>query len=180
MIYTHKELKDMYGSDYQIQKAVNDKKIYKLESGIYSDSEKAHYLEILVKKYPNAIITSDTAYYYHNLTDVIPRKIYIATDRNAGRIKDERIIQSYPIDTYFHLGKTEIIYEGVKINIYDRERLLVDLIKNKNQTSYDYYKEIIENYRKIKDSLDIYKIQQYASTYSNGDKIMTMIQDEVY
>ena len=31
MIYTHKELKEKYGSDYQIQKAVKEGTIYKIE-----------------------------------------------------------------------------------------------------------------------------------------------------
>ena len=60
------------------------------------------------------------------------------------------------------------------------KEMLIELIKNKNNTPYDYYKEIINNYRKIKNELDVYKLQEYASVYSNGEKIITMIQDEVF
>lgn len=180
MVYTHKELKEKYGSDYQIQKAVKDGILYKIESGIYSDKQNNHYLEIFVKKYPNAIISGDSAYYYHNLTDVIPKKIFMTTERTSGRFNDERISQSYSIDNYFNLGKTNIEFEGVKINIYDKERMLVELIKNKKNISYDYYKEIIDNYRKVEDELDVYKLQEYANAYSNSEKIMATIQDEVY
>ncbi len=49
MVYTHKELKEKYGSDYQIQKAVKDGNLYKIESGIYSDKQNNHYLDIFVK-----------------------------------------------------------------------------------------------------------------------------------
>ena len=180
MVYTHKELKEKYGSDYQIQKAVKEGNLYKIESGIYSDTRNNHYLNIFVKKYPNAIISGDSAYYYHNLTDVIPKKIFMTTDRTSGRFKDEHIIQSYSTSSYFNLGKTSIEFEGVNINIYDKERMLVELIKNKNNTPYDYYKEIIDNYRKIKKELDVYKLQEYTDVYSHGEKIMTMIQDEVF
>ncbi len=180
MIYTHKELKEKYGSNYQIQKAVKDKLLYKIEPGIYSDKKNNHYLEIFMKKYPNAIISGDSAYYYHNLTDVIPKKIFMTTDRTSGRFKDTYIIQSCSTSNYYKLGKTNIEIEGVTINIYDKERMLVELIKNKNNTPYDYYKEIIDNYRKIKSELDIYKLHEYANVYSNGEKIMTMIQDEVF
>ena len=58
--------------------------------------------------------------------------------------------------------------------------MLIELIKNKNNISYDYYKEIIGNYRKIKNELDIYKLQEYTSVYFNGEKIMKIIQDEVF
>lgn len=180
MIYTHKELKEKYGSNYQIQKAVKDGCLYKIESGIYSDKQNNHYLDIFVKKYPNAIISGDSAYYYHNLTDVIPKKIFMTTDRTSGRFNDNRIIQSYSISNIFDLGKTNIEFEGINISIYDKERLLIELIKNKNTTPYDYYKEIINNYRKIKNELDVYKLQEYANVYSNGDKIMMLIQDEVF
>lgn len=180
MVYTHKELKKKYGSDYQINKAVKEGKLYKIESGIYSDKQNNHYLDIFVKKYPNAIISGDSAYYYHNLTDVIPKKIFMTTDRTSGRFNDDHIIQSYATTNYFNLGKTNIEFEGVNINIYDRERMLIELIKNRNNTPYDYYKEIINNYRKIKNELDVYKLQEYASVYSNGEKIITIIQDEVF
>jgi len=180
MIYNHRELKEKLGSDYQIKKAVRDGKLYKIEPGIYSDKQNSHYLDIFIKKYPNAIISGDSAYYYHNLTDVIPKKIFMTTDRRSGRFNDEHIIQSYSICNYFNLGKTSIEVEGIKIKIYDKERMLIELIKNKNNISYDYYKEIIGNYRKIKNELDIYKLQEYTSVYFNGEKIMKIIQDEVF
>ena len=180
MVYTHKELKEKYGSDYQIQKAVKDGNLYKIESGIYSDKQNNHYLDIFVKKYPNAIISGDSAYYYHNLTDVIPKKIFMTTDRTSGRFNDENIIQSYSTSDFFNLGKTNIEFEGVNINIYDKERMLIELVKNKNITPYDYYKEIINNYRNIKSEIDVYKLQEYAIVYSNGEKLMSIIQDEVF
>ena len=58
--------------------------------------------------------------------------------------------------------------------------MLIELVKNKNNTPYDYYKEIIDNYRNIKSELDVYKLQEYAFVYSNGEKLMSIIQDEVF
>ena len=34
----------------------------------------------------------DSAFYYYHLTDVIPNKVYLATDRNVRTIKDDKII----------------------------------------------------------------------------------------
>ncbi len=104
----------------------------------------------------------------------------MTTDRTSGRFNDEHIIQSYSTSDYFNLGKTNIEFEGVNINIYDKERMLIELVKNKNNTPYDYYKEIIDNYRNIKSKLDVYKLQEYAIVYSNGEKLMSIIQDEVF
>ena len=40
-------------------------------------------LEIIFKKYPNAILTGEYAFNCHNLTDVILEKYYIATKAKA-------------------------------------------------------------------------------------------------
>lgn len=180
MLYTHKELINTYKSDYQIKKALKEKLIYKIEDGIYADTKNVHYLSVFSKKYPNAVISGDSAYYYLNLTDVIPSKITVTLKRTAGRYADNRIIKSYAKDKYYDLGKTVIEVEGTLLNIYDKERMLIELVKNKNNMPYDYYKEIIESYRNNKLELDMIKLQKYLSIYNNGDKYKTMILDEVF
>ena len=83
-------------------------------------------------------------------------------------------------DELYNLGKTQIEYEGITINIYDKERMLIDLARNKSQIGYDLYKEIISNYRKQVNTLDTQKIEEYLQYFVNGDKIFEIIQDEVF
>ena len=180
MLYNHNELKDKYKSTYQIRKALKNKEIFKIEKGIYSNVSNVHYLEVIMKKYSYAIFTSYSAYYYHNLTDVIPNKMYLATNRNATTIHSDKIQQIRMKDELYNLGKTQINYEGIKINIYDKERMLIELARNKNKVGYDLYKEIISNYRKLATSLDTQKIEEYLQYFVNGDKIFEIIQDEVF
>lgn len=180
MLYNHREIKNKYKSTYQIRKALENKEIYKIEKGLYSDISSVHYLAVIMKKYPYGIFTSYSAYYYHNLTDVTPNKIYLATNRNNRMISSDKIKQIRLKDELYNLGKSEIEYEGIKINIFDKERILIDLAKNKNKIAYDLYKEIISNYRKIVDSLDTQKIEEYLQYFVNGDKIFEIIQDEVF
>lgn len=40
MLYTYKELKDKGISNYNINKKVENKELYKIENGLYSDTEK--------------------------------------------------------------------------------------------------------------------------------------------
>ena len=180
MLYSHSEIKDKYKSTYQIRKALDDKKIYKIENGIYSDLPNVHYLAIIMKKYPYAVFTSYSAYYYHNLTDFNPDRIYLATNRNNRMISSNKIKQIRMKDELYNLGKSEIDYEKIKINIYDKERMLIDLARNKNKIGYDLYKEIISNYRQLANSLDTQKIEEYLQYFVNGDKIFKIIQDEVF
>ena len=180
MLYFHKELKVLLKSDYQIQKAVLNGEYYKIENGLYSDVEFVNPLEIICKKYPNAIFTSDSAYYYYDLTDVIPDYFFLATKRTDSRIGDNNIKQLFVPNDLFELGKTQIEIENVRINIYDEERMLIELIRKKNTIPFDYYKEIISNYRKKVDKLDIYKIQEYISYYKNEATLYDTLMREVF
>lgn len=180
MIYNHKELKEKYKSDYQINKAIENKEIYKIEKNIYSDTKDINYLEMISKKYPNAIFTMDTAFYFHNLTDVIPNKITLSTKRNALRIKDDKIIQVFTSEKLFKIGKMQMNVEGAIINAYDKERMLIELIRNKKQISFDYYKEIISNYRKNINNLDISKIEEYIEVFPHEEHIYEVLQMEVF
>ena len=180
MLYFHKELKEKLKSDYQIQKSVFDKKYYKMENGLYSDQEFVNPLEIITKKYPNAIFTSDSAYYYYDLTDVVPDYFYLATKRTDSRINDKNIKQVFIPNELFEFGKTQIEVENIKINIYDEERMLVELVRKKNVIPFDYYKEIIISYRKRVDKLDIYKIQEYISYYKNESSLYDTLMREVF
>ena len=180
MLYFHKELKEKLKSDYQIQKAVSNKEYFKIENGLYSDIEFVNPLEIICKKYPEAVFTSDSAYYYYDLTDVIPDQFYLATRRSDTRINDKNIKQIFIPNDLFEFGKTQIEMENIRINIYDEERMLVELIRKKNVIPFDYYKEIISNYRKKTDKLDIYKIQKYISYYKNELSLYDTLMREVF
>ena len=180
MLYFHKELKEKYKYDYNIQKAVEMKQLYKIEEGLYSDKEYVNPLEIIKKKYPNAVLTNDSAFYYHDLTDVVPDYFYLATSRSNTRINDSYIKQVFIPNELVNVGKIKMNIENVQVNIYNKERMLVELIRKKNQIPFDYYKEIIKNYRKIIDDLDIYKISEYISFYNNEHNLYEALQREVF
>ena len=180
MLYFRNELDKNKYSTYQLNKAIENKELFKVDNGLYSDVEFVNPLEIILKKYPNAIFTSDSAYYYYDLTDVIPDYFYLATKRSDSRINDKNIKQIFIPNDLFEFGKTQIEVESVKINIYDEERMLVELIRKKNLIPFDYYKEIITNYRKKIDTLDIYKIQEYISYYKNESSLYDTLMREVF
>lgn len=180
MIYDYDEAIAIYKSNYQLQKAIDNKEIFKIEPGLYSDKEFVNYLSIITKKYPNAIFTSDSAYYYHNLTDVIPPKYYLATHRKAAKINDNKIKQIYIPEDKLNLGASKIVVDGIEISIYDKEKMLIELVKNSDKISFDYYKEIINNYRSISDKLDMNKLSDYLNYYKNDVDLFSKIQKEVF
>lgn len=179
MLYRYMELEKSYGSEYKVLKALKDGKIFKVEKGLYSDSERVSPIEVINKKYPNAIFSSDYAYYVHNLTTVIPKKFYLTTDRNAPKIKDEDIVQIFSSKELLNIGKTTVEYEGVVINIYNKERMLIELFRNSKSMPLDYYKEIVNEFRDISGELDYSDIREYLENFNNSDFISDKIQKEV-
>ncbi len=180
MIYSGKEVLEKYGTRYNLSKALKNKEIFKLEHGIYSDKDLVNPMIIASKKYPSAIITMDSAFYYYDLTDVIPKKTFVATNRNSNTIKDEKIIQIRVPKEILNYGKEDVIVDGEKVKMYNKERLLVELIRKRKQISFDYYKEIVSNYRKISEDLDMYKIEEYLSLYKNETNIADALLREVF
>lgn len=180
MILLYKDLIQQYKSDYKIKKLIEEGKIFKIEKGIYSDNNNINYLEILTKKYPNAIFTMESAFYYHNLTDVIPDKEYLALRRDSTKINDDRIKVIYYQDNLFEIGRSTLKVNNINIPIYDKERMLIELIRNRKNLGFDYYKEIINNYREIRETLNTKKIAEYISKFSIEGYLYDVIMKEVF
>ncbi len=70
----------------------------------------------------------------------------MATKQKASVIKNKDIVQIFITDELFEIGKTQVEIDGMLFNMYDRERVLIELIRRKKQIPLDYYKEIINIY----------------------------------
>ena len=69
--------------------------------------------------------------------------------------------------------------EGNNLHIYGRERLLLELLRNKTKLSFDYYKEVLSNFRKITGELNMQDIQDYVYELPKSAMIMDLLQLEV-
>lgn len=179
MILTYEECIKRYGTDYKVKKEIEAGRLFQKEKGIYTDQKYCSDLSIVTVKYPRAIFTGESAYYYYGLTDVIPDCYHLATKRTDSRIKNLSIKQYFVNENLFDIGKVTMVYNGVQINIYSKERLLVDLIRQKHKMPYDYYKEIINSYRRIADELDYFQVEECVSQLRNRDSILKAIELEV-
>ena len=180
MILTYSDCIDRWKTDYMVKKAVEEGTLFQIEKGIYSDAPDVSTLAVISKKHPNAIITMDTAFYYHGLTDVIPDEYYLATDKHSAAIIDPRIRQIYVKSDILNIGVTNMQRRDATFKIYDRERMLIELLRYKNKLPYDYYKEILGNYRNLIYELDIERVQEYAATFPKSKTISALLDAEVF
>lgn len=178
MLYYYNELLKSGLTRYEIEKKVRLKELYKITNGIYSDEAEPHELEVIIKKFSNIALTLNSAFFYHNLTDKIPEFYYIATDRDENKINHEEVKQIFTKKEYLNIGVTTISVDNINAPIYDKERMLIELVRYKTKLSYELYKEVINNYRKIKNELDFIKLHKYAKVF-NKPFIMETIEKEI-
>ena len=178
MVYHYKELLESGLNRYQIEKKVANKELYKIERGIYSNEEFPSELAIITKKYSKAILTLNSAFFYYELTDKIPDHYYLATDKKARNIENKSIKQIFTKKELLDIGLTKMKIEDTEVNIYDKERMLIELIRYKSKLPYELYKEALNNYRKIKDKLNFIKLYKYTQNFNNS-YIMKTIETEV-
>ena len=72
MLLTYQECIDKYGSDYQLKKELYKGNLFMKGKGIYSTKQNVSETDIIMHKYPKAVFTGKSAFYYHSLSDVIP------------------------------------------------------------------------------------------------------------
>lgn len=179
MLFSYQDCIRKFGTDYKIKKEIQSENLFMKEKGIYSDKPYVPELEIIVMKYPKAIITLNSACYYYGLTDTIPNYYYVATSKGSRKITDRRVKQIFDNTDKFELGRTTIEYDGTYISIYNKERLLIELIRNKRKFAFDLYKELILSYREIIHTLDMELISDYVYSLPKTNMVMETLQLEV-
>ena len=137
-------------------------------------------MAVLAFKYPNAIVTMNSAFYMHGLTDVVPDGYDLATDRDAAKIHEKSVRQYFVPGYFFHQGVEKLNLKGYEVPVYSRERMLIELIRYKSKLPLDYYKEIILNYRKIMPGLNVQQIQDLALESPKSGKVLETLQMEVF
>lgn len=180
MYLSYKDCRSRFGSPYQIDKAIADGRLRKIEVGVYSDGGRVSELGTIQFKYPKGILAFESAYFYHDLTDVIPDAYHIATPSNATAINDSRIRQHYVPVAIHAIGMTEIEYCGDKVRTYDLERLLIDTARMKSKLPSDLYKEVILSFRSKVGSLSEEKIGTYLPLFPKRDMIERILYEEVF
>lgn len=180
MLLRYSDCKERFGSPYQIEKAVREGRLFKMAPGVYSESGEESEIEVLQARYPKSVLSLDSAYYYYDMTDEVPERYVLVTADNAPRICDPTVRQLYVPAGALMVGATEYDYEGERLRIYNLERLLVETARMKNLMPADLYKEIVLWYRANQDRLDSSKLGEYAVAFPHKDRILTIIDSEVY
>lgn len=181
MLFNFRECLERFGSEYALAKAVEAGEIRRIEKGIYADDKGlVQEEEIILKKYPNAVMTLQSAFLYHSFSDAVPDFYSLATGPKAAAIADPRVKQYYMPEGTLEIGRITLDYDGMRIVTYDLERLLIELMRFRSKLPFDYYKEVVKNYRENIDRLYPAKLDDYLVAFPRREAIESAIDKEVF
>lgn len=158
-----------------IQSYIDKKIIRKVSRGLYIDNnliEDEFY--ILQQKFSNIVFSYNTACYLLNLSDRAPYKIDVTT-LNHNNISEDLEIH-YVSKDKFNIGIIEIKSPyGNPIKVYNEERCICDLLKNKNEVDIELYNKIIKNYFK-QAKRDLKTLEEYAKIFNIQKKFENIME----
>ena len=182
MIRTTAELLNTYGSHYAISKAVAAGELSKVGHGLYSDeAPELSELETICTTYPNAVLTAESAFAYHGLSDYVPDHYSFATPLNAHRMRNEKVVQSFMTVDIVRVGVMEVQSERGVIRVYGKERMLIELFRLKSKFPPNYFREVVNSYRVLvkEEGINFRALTAYCRRFKKGALIKARIEEVV-
>lgn len=182
MIRTTAELLKIYGSHYQISRLVESGEWKKVGHGLYSDEDVGlSELEAISARYPNAVLTMESAFAYHHLSDYVPDRYTFATPLNAHRMQNEKVLQSFMSNEILFIGATKVETANGAFRVYDKERMLIELFRLKSKFPPDYYREVVNAYRELAkdEDLDFRKLLAYCKCFKRGAALKARVEEVI-
>ena len=145
--------------------------IEKVARGIYVEKGKnvSEYY-ILMQKYKKCVFSHNTALYFYDLTDRTPINLDLTFPSNFT-IHDDTIKIHYIKEELFELGKIDYkLEDGTIIKIYDLERTICDILRDRNKIDPQIFNDTLKNYIKRKDK-NLVRLYEYAKKF-NIDMIL--------
>lgn len=127
----------------------------------------------IASKSKNARFSMATALYLHNLSDRTPLifNITLPYDYSGILQKDKNVIISFVKRELLDLGVLEMTSPfGMKIKVYDVERTICDIIKNKNKIDAEIFSKALKDYAKSKNK-NLSKLTKYARLMNIEKKV---------
>lgn len=145
--------------------------IEQIAKGIYVKKGKnINDFYLLQNRYKKGIISHNTALYFYHLTDRTPLK-YDLTFKSQTRVHDNTIDVHYVKDEFFDVGISSISFnDGTSVKVYDVERTIIDIIRDRNKIDNQILNTAIKGYIKRKDN-NMVKLAKYAKIF-NVEKIL--------
>lgn len=147
--------------------------------GVYIDPDVfPDKMALLQKRFPKAIFSHDTALYLHDLSDREPMPLSVTVDSsyNAGSLRDEGVRIHYVKPDWYELGICEVkAPSGAKVQTYDKERTICDIIRKRASVDTTIFRQAIRDYARSRDK-DILRLSAYAKVMNMESRVREVME----
>jgi predicted transcriptional regulator of viral defense system len=177
-LITTRGLEEKGISRVYLSKTEKENVIEKIDRGIYATRDyKYDEYYIFQLKYPKTVFSYNTALYLYEMTERTPINIDVTTYReyNPHRFKEFANVHKVNKD-YFDLG---VSYKntplGAKVRVYNLERTVCDIIKDKDSIDIEIRNKAIKNCIKSKE-FNASLMFEYAKKMKIYDKVKSYME----
>lgn len=127
----------------------------------------------IASKSRNARFSMATALYLHNLSDRTPLVYNVTLPFGYSGVlqKEKKLILNFVKRELLDLGVIEMTSPfGMKIKVYDIERTICDIIKNKNKIDAEIFSKALKDYAKSRNK-NLSKLTKYANAMNIEKKV---------
>ena len=128
--------------------------IARVRSGYYTlpppEGETQREEDIIARLFPDGIVCQDSALFFYGYSDRAPLEWHIAFPRTVTR---SRFNIDYPPVRYYmiqqnilDIGISRVSWNGVQLNVYDRERVICDCFKRRSQIDSEMFAKAVNGY----------------------------------
>lgn len=173
------ELNELGFSSRQIKRLLEDKIISRIKQGFYELIEYSPREEVVISRlFPEAVFFLESALMYYGYTDRVPSAWQIAVNRYSKTTKyniDYPFVEPYYLEPKFiNIGIDEILIDGIKVRIYDRDRTICDALRYEKKLEEEVFTNAIKSY--IKDpKKNVRNLFEYAEIFNIKNKVQTYI-----
>ena len=164
-VITTKMLEEKNIHRQYLKKLVDEGYIENVARGVYMVPGK-HISEYYTvgEQYKSGIFSHNTALYLYDMTDRTPFELDMTFPSNV-RISNFMVKAHYVSKDKFELGlTTKIMWDGTIIRVYNMERTICDIIRDRNKIDSQIFNTALKEYMKRKDK-NLNLLYEYAKEF---------------
>jgi len=173
------ELNELGLDSRKINKLIEDGVIEKIKYGYYILSNSIPDEKVVISKlFPEAVIFLESALYYYGYTERVPNKWQIAVEKhsNPDKFKNEflHIEPFFIVKKFYDIGISEIKINNLKINIYDLDKTICDVLRYEKKLDNEVFTNAIKKYV-ADENKDVNNLVKYSKELNIYKKMQTYV-----
>lgn len=147
-----KELRE-HGIHYKkLMKLCSEGYVEQIQRGLYQwqDENSLFEINIIIKRFPDAILCGETALQYYDYTDRTPAYWSLAVDKDSSKTRFHTCklaLKPYYMEKkYLDIGKIDGEIDGCNVAIYDRERIICEVLRREQKMDVEIFNKTLQAY----------------------------------